>query len=218
MCNNSTAGESSPSNPRGGRATTSSAARPSGSRLVHNTTTSTSAASIASTAETTPSSTCSQLSNTSRTRRPASERVEHAPSTEPPSSTLTPTASAMTGTTSAPGFSTLRSAHPAPSGNFELVAATNATATRVLPTPAGPVSVTRRPAASSAVISPTTAPRPISDAAAGSSGRRCRHGGRSGNADDSIVGLCARTAASNACNAGDGSNPSCSDSTWRSRR
>ncbi len=127
----------------GGTRQTYSPATPSGSRLVVTIRTSGAAASAASTSAVTSGSTCSQLSSTNSSSRSRRWFVSRSFEGRPRVS-RTPNAVRRVATTRS-GFTTAaRSTHHAPAAKRSATSAATCAASRVLPQPPGPVSVSRR--------------------------------------------------------------------------
>src|SRR5690606_19840149 len=143
----------------GPTATTRSPGTASRSRLVASTVTVGHAASSRSTKPAAASTTCSQLSRTSR-QRPRASRPAIAASSGCWGPSATPSAAATACGTESSRAGT-RSTNAPPNGNA--AASTTTTASRVLPTPPGPVSVTSRCSASAASTSSRSAARPTND-------------------------------------------------------
>jgi hypothetical protein len=161
-----------------------------------------------------PSTTCSQLSSTRRSRRgapcgPASAAASASASApgcwSVPDDWRTSSAAATAGTGSAPAGSGASSTHQTPSGNRAAAGGSSVAcaapaaasrARRVLPTPPGPVSVTRRARPSSAPTSARSRARPTKpDSAAGT---LCADAPCAGSGGALRVGGWASGAASNA--------------------
>jgi hypothetical protein len=141
----------------GGTRHTVSPGTPKGSRLVVSTATSGQDRSSSATTSAAPSRTCSQLSRQSSARRSRSSvATERAAPTR--GSTGTPSVAATSSATSSGPVTASSSTHQTPSGH-SAVAATCA-ASRVLPLPPGPASVTSRGPASNCRTWRTSVSRP----------------------------------------------------------
>ena len=143
----------------GGTANTRSADSCNRSRLVASTTSSSHAASSLATTSARSGSRCSALSSRTSIRRPWS-RASSVRSRPAPSSSRTPSASASAPRTCSPRLTGASPAHHSPPGNTSGNPAAAASASRVLPIPPAPVSVTRRAAARTSRTAATSSWRP----------------------------------------------------------
>ena len=147
-----------------------SPATASGSRLVASTRTSSQAASSPAHSSAAAPITCSQLSSTSSSCCPASTRAS-APATGVPGCSRIPSAAATTAATCAGSRTGASSASQAPSANRPATSRATWPASRVFPTPPGPVTVTSRHSCTSPATSRLAPARPMKLASA--AGKPC---------------------------------------------
>ena len=154
--NSSTA---APSTGSDGTGMARSPATPSGSRLVARTRSWAHAANASVANETTEGSRCSQLSSTrSSSRSPTAPKILSR--TESAAPAVIPSAEAINGSTAPASRVAASSTHHTPPLTSARRRAAYASASLVLPTPPGPVSVTSRPSVSSRLSSSSCSPRP----------------------------------------------------------
>ena len=162
---------------RAGTGQVTSPGRPSGSRLVASTVSSPASTSASATKAAAASMTCSQLSRTNRVGAPATVAASW-PAAERPGCSRAPRADNTAPATACGSSMGPSSIHQTPPGCLAPASPATASASRVLPTPPGPSSVTRRPDSTSSTTASTSSRRPTSGVSGtGRRGSTARAGG-----------------------------------------
>ncbi len=151
-----------PSNVRGTTANGTSPSTASGSRDVATTVTAPARPRIMATADPAAARTCSQLSTTRRSRRPRNASATVSMSAAPLWGVMPSTVAMAAGTDAGSAIDASSTSHT-PSTNSPATSAPTSSASRVLPTPPTPVSVTSRCERVRSATSATVCSRPMSE-------------------------------------------------------